>query len=102
MEKSKSIIRVWQEMDVKLIEPHLLMAGQVSADCSNCKEVGIPFEAKACPKCGTLFKYMGTRVSNSTKEAKRLHRKRPDLTLVEFSDVKEVQARDRARGFLGG
>lgn len=101
MEKSKSIIRIWQEMDIRLITPHMLIAGQVTGDCSNCKEVGIPFEAKTCPKCGIDFKYMGTRVSSSAKEAKRLHHKRPDLTLVELSDIKEIQAREKARGFLG-
>ena len=98
---SKSIVRIWQEVDIKTIEPHLLIAGNVSGDCANCKEVGIPFESKTCPKCGTLFKYMGTRISNSIKEAKRLRIKRPDLVLIDFKDFKEIQARTKAHGILG-
>ena len=47
----KSMIRVWQEIDIKEIEPRLLIGGTVSADCGNCKEVGISFDAVTCPKC---------------------------------------------------
>ena len=97
----RAIIRVWQEMDIKEIEPRLLIAGTIGADCGNCKEVGISFDAITCPKCGAAFKYIGTRISDSMKEAKRLKRKRPDLVLINYKDVKELQARDKARGFLG-
>ena len=96
-----SIIRVWQEMDIKAIKPHLLIAGNVSADCGNCKEINVSMDAKNCPKCGTIYKYMATRISGSIREAKRLKSKRPDLTVIEFNDFKELQARSKARGFLG-
>lgn len=98
----KSLIRMWQETDIQSIEPHLLIAGSTTADCASCKEIGISFEAKNCPKCGTFFKYLGTRISNSSREAKRLRAKRPDLILIDFQDFKEVIARDKAHGFLDG
>jgi len=96
------LIRIWQEADIKSIKPHLLIAGSTTGDCISCREVGISFEAKNCPKCGTLFRYIGTRISNSAKEAKRLRAKRPDLILIEFQDFKSAQARSSAHGFLDG
>lgn len=98
----KSIIRIWQKVDVDLIGPHLLIAGSLTADCGNCKEVNIRIDSRNCPNCKTAFSYIGTRISSSAKEAKRLRAKRPDLTVIEFADFKEVEARKKARGFLGG
>jgi len=98
---AKLIVRVWQEIDIKEIEPRLLIAGSTSADCGNCKEIGIPFGTITCPKCQAAFKYMGTRLPSSPREAKRLRAKRPDLILIELKDFKEAQARTRARGILG-
>lgn len=98
---SKSIIRIWKEADIKAIAEHLLIAGSTTGDCGNCKEVGISLDAKECPKCGNLFKYMGTRISNSIREAKRLRLKRPNLIIIDFRDFKEMQARSKARGILG-
>jgi hypothetical protein len=97
----RAIVRVWQEVSVKDVSPHLLIAGELSADCWNCKEVGIAFETKNCPTCGTLFKYMGTRLTGTVREAKRLRAKRPDLILIDLKDFKEGEARKRAHGFLG-
>jgi len=97
----KAIVRVWNEIDINEIEPRLLIAGSTSADCGNCKEVGMPFDTIRCPKCGVAFKYMGTRLAGSVSEAKRLKLKRPDLVLLDFKDFKEAKARSKARGFLG-
>ncbi|MGB2705240.1 MAG: hypothetical protein WBC74_00020 [Candidatus Omnitrophota bacterium] len=98
----KPLIRIWQEADIQSIEPHLLIAGATAGSCASCKEMGIPFDAKNCPKCGTLFRYIGTRISNSIKEAKRLRAKRPDLILIEFQDFKDAQTRSSAHDFLDG
>ncbi len=98
---SKLTIRVWQEIDIKEIEPRLLIAGSTSADCGNCKDIGIAFDAITCPQCQAAFKYMGTRLVSSPREAKRLRAKRPDLILIELKDFREAQARTKARGILG-
>lgn len=97
----KSIIRIWQEVNLGEIEPQLLIAGSTTGDCASCREVGIQLDARTCPKCGLVFKYMGTRISNSAGEAKRLKAKRPDLIIIDFRDFKELQARAKAQGFLG-
>ena len=78
----------------------VFISGTVSAGCSPWKEIGIPFEAKACPKCGTTFKYIGTRISKATGELKRIREKRPDLTVIDYNDFKEILAREKARGIF--
>jgi len=97
---SKHIIRVWQEVDIDAIEPHLLVAGSTAGDCGNCKEINIELSQKRCPKCGAEFKYIGTRISASAKEAKRIKLKRPDLTIIDLNDFKEIQARKKAHGLF--
>lgn len=97
----KGFIRVWQEMDFEEIGRYLLIAGDPTGDCANCKEVGIDISnAKTCPKCNTQFKYIATRLKSTSSQANRLKTKRPDLTIIELSDFKESQARDEARRFL--
>ena len=95
------IVRIWKEVDIGEIKPRLLISGSLGCDCASCKEVGIPFESITCPKCRTAFKYIATRGKNSAKEAKRLHRKRPDLIIIDLEDFKAAQARTSARGIFG-
>ena len=97
----KSLVRVWQELGLKEIESQLLIAGHVSGDCGNCREIGISFDSTNCPKCRNIFKYMATRLSDSPKEARRLKTKRPDLVLIDLKDFKDGAARRKAKGFLG-
>jgi len=97
----KTIIRIWQEVDIDEVGPQLLIAGSTTADCGKCKEISLPFDTRTCPKCGTYFKYMSTRISESPGEAKRLKAKRPDLIIVDFRDFKDIKARNKAKGLWG-
>ena len=80
-------MRVWKEVDIGDVSKHLLIAGALTADCSNCRELGINYaNANSCPKCGTDFKYIASR----TKEIKKIKQKRPDLIFIDFDDYKRV------------
>ena len=94
-------IRVWQYLDLFEVQKHLLICGDPTGNCANCREVGINIQdTKSCPACKTEFKYIATRVKGSTFQAKRLKAKRPDLIAIDFSDFKDAQARSEARKFL--
>lgn len=93
-------LRIWQEVNIDDVSTHLLICGNITGDCNNCREIGISLEATSCPKCNTGFKYITTRISNSTHELKRIKRKRPDLIVIDYRDFKEADARRRARGLL--
>ncbi|MDD4202371.1 MAG: hypothetical protein PHQ52_02790 [Candidatus Omnitrophica bacterium] len=97
MDKNASLIRIWKEEDIHFVNDHLLIVGDPDGACSKCKEMGINVStAKTCPECKTEFKYIASRVNSSSKQASRLHSKRPDLTVIDLADVKEVLARDNA------
>lgn len=61
----KSLLRVWQECDLKDIEKHLIVAGELSSECFSCHKVGIGLKAQNCPNCGVYFKYMGFKKETS-------------------------------------
>jgi hypothetical protein len=97
----KVFVRIWQDMELDDIEKHLLIAGELTGDCSNCREVGIDIiNARTCPKCNTEFKYIATRLGGGATQARRLKAKRNDLTFIEFLDFKEARARKDAQNFL--
>ena len=94
-------IRIWQELELDDIRKHLLIAGDPTGDCSNCKAVGLNIAVStSCPECKTVFKYIATRLQNNPSQARRLKKKRPDLMAIELSDFKEACARENARNFL--
>jgi len=90
-------IRVWKEFDINDISEHLLIVGDAAGDCSKCRTLGIDYSnAKTCPKCATVFKYVASR----TKEIKKIINKRPDLIFIDFDDYKKVSGKIKARGLL--
>ena len=95
------LVRVWQEMDFLYLKDHLLIAGDPLGDCSKCKEVGINIAgSKNCPKCGTEFKYIATRLHNDPSQARKLRAKRADLIAIDLSDYKDALGRSQALKFL--
>lgn len=90
-------IRVAKELDYDEITKHLLIAGDLTGDCFSCREVGIDYSReKYCPQCKTDFRYITLRkFSDAVKGAQiaKLCKKRPDLTYVEYADIKEIADR---------
>ncbi len=91
------LVRTWKEEDIHYINEHLLIVGDPDGMCSKCKEMSLNVSTtKTCPKCNTEFKYATSRVSSNVKQAARLKSKRPDLVIIEFTDIKEAIAKDNA------
>lgn len=99
----KIFIRTIKEFDLDEACSHLLVVGDLTGDCFNCKELGLNYSTiKTCPKCKTEFRYITSRrhPNFSLKNLFNLHKKRPDLICIEFNDVKEHKNREKARDFL--
>jgi hypothetical protein len=91
------LIRVWKEFDIADVSKHLLIVGLLTADCSNCRELGIDYStAKSCPKCGVDFKYIASR----SKEIKKIKNRRPDLIFIDFEDYKKTIGEIKAKNFF--
>ena len=96
--------RVGQEREYDDVSKHLLVVGELSGDCFSCRAVGIDYrKEKYCPQCKTDFKFISLRKSSSsitTAHLARLCQARPDLVYIEFSDVKEISDRLKAKSFF--
>lgn len=99
-------IRVWQACDVAGLTEHLLIVGDIAADCAKCRELGIDWQkTKNCPSCGTPFHFIASRCTsrldkNRGTNVKRIKEGRPDLTFVDYEDYKEVTGKQQARNFF--
>lgn len=102
---SQGYIRVWQLDDIDFIKQHLVIIGDLTADCANCKHIGIDYQSqKTCPNCKTEFKYAASRSSSAAFDhgalAHKIKKNRPDLILIDFSDFKRAAEKTKAREFF--
>lgn len=100
------LIRVWQNCDVEEMTKHLLIVGDLTADCAACRELGIEYQqARNCPKCRTDFRFIAARNTgkldrNRGANVKRIKDRRPDLTFIDYDDYKEITGKQQAREFF--
>ncbi len=99
-------LRIWQSCDIQEITKHLLIVGDITADCQACRELGIDYQTvKACPKCNTTFRFIASRNTgkldpNRGATVKRIKDRRPDLTFIDYEDYKEITGKQSARDFF--
>ena len=99
-------IRSWSQKDISEIEKHLLILGDLKADCSNCKELGLDYKTvKRCPKCQTPFIYVSSRrfethPGERFQILRRLGETRNDLICIDYDDYKKLTGRQKARDFF--
>jgi hypothetical protein len=99
-------LRVWQNCDIQEVGKHLLIVGDLTADCASCRELGIDYAAaKQCPKCGVTFRFIASRNTGPLNRdrgatVKRIKDRRPDLTFIDHEDYKEITGKQQARDFF--
>lgn len=96
-------IRTIKNFELDEVIKHLLVVGDLTGDCFNCKELGLDYLAiKSCPKCSTDFRFITSRKTNVSgiKPLAGLHKKRPDLVCIDFYDLKQHNDRQKAKDFL--
>ena len=99
-------IRIWQPCEIENISKHLLIVGDITADCQNCRELGIDYQnSKTCPKCGTPFHFIAARNTGPLRKnrgatVKRIKERRPDLTMIDYEDYKQITGKQSARDFF--
>ncbi|MBU4305907.1 MAG: hypothetical protein KJ893_09880 [Candidatus Omnitrophica bacterium] len=100
-----SMIRVWNELDIETVKRHLLIAGELTANCENCRHLGIDFaKERACPQCRTEFRYICFRTKSNKGEEfsaiRRLKEKRPDMIIVDYEDIKHASGKSKVHGLF--
>lgn len=96
----KRFIRVWQEFDLEDVEKHLIVAGDLSAECFRCHKIGLELRAKACPECSAFFKYMGFRRKVRPEYLRQVKEELPRIILIDFDDFKKSLGNRDARKLL--
>jgi len=100
-------MRIWQTVELDSVKEHLLIVGDVTADCANCRELGLKYaDVRSCPSCRTDFKFITARGAvGSTKSmgglVKRIKDRCPNLTFVDYDDYKSLTGKQSARDFFG-
>ena len=94
------MIRVWKDLDLKDVAQHLIVVGELSAECFSCHQVGVESKAVQCPQCQTYFKYMAFRRRREMGYLRKLSGDAPHLTLIDFDDFKLASGKTAARKLL--
>lgn len=98
--------RIWKIFDVDEVSRHLMIMGDLAADCANCKELGLdPWKSKACPKCHTPFRFFASRrTANHPGErfhlARRVMESRPDLQMIDYDDYQKAIGHQKVKDFF--
>jgi len=101
----KKYIRLWHLLDADEVKKHLLIVGHLTADCANCKQIGIDYKKeKTCPGCKTAFRYIGSRAMQTDKHpggaVKKIRDLRPDLIFIDLGDFRHASEQGKARDFF--
>lgn len=103
---ARQYLRIYQEFDFEDVNRHLLIMGDLSADCAACRALGInAYEATKCPECGTPYKYLTSRRLESHPGerfglVRKMKEKRPDLIFIDYGDFSKTLGQKKARDFF--
>lgn len=99
-------LRIWQACDVPEITKHMMIVGDLTADCQACRHLGIDYvTAKTCPGCNVTFRFIASRNTGPLDRdrgatVKRIKERRPDLTFIDYEDYKNATGKQNAREFF--
>lgn len=103
---SKLFVRHWKAIDPEELGRHLLVMGDSTGNCENCKELGLdPWKHKECPKCHTTFHFITSR-RFQTHPGERFHfvrrvlENRSDLQIIDYEDYFKSVGAQKARDFF--
>ena len=103
---SGEYLRTYRHFDIEEVKKHLLIFGDLSADCASCRALGIDgYQARECPQCKTPFKYATSRrldlhPGERFPWVRRVQEKRPDLVVIDYSDYTKTIGHKQARDFF--
>ncbi len=98
---AERFIRVFKKLDVHQVREHLLVYGDLSANCGKCQAVNLKLDDRTCPECRTEFQYIAFRnVKDHLPKMLRLNENRPDVLIVDHEDFRRVLGAVKAEEFL--
>jgi len=97
----KRYLRIYKELDITQIKEHLLVYGDLSANCANCQTIDLKLDTVRCPQCQTEFQYIAFRnIKHHLPKLQKITQQRPDVILVDFDDFQKTWGAFKAETFL--
>lgn len=96
-------MRIWNEIDIKEVQDHILLVDDILGFCPACKKIGIELhDITKCPSCGREFKYV---TSKEAKEGRvdivnRIRKKLPHLVFVDYADYERITGKKKAESIF--
>ena len=98
---NQRLVRVYKSKDIMDISKHLLVYGDLSASCENCKAIDLKLNDHKCPQCDTEFKYISFRnVKSHFPKITKITNERPSLEIIDYDDYKKCLGAIKAENFL--
>jgi len=92
-------LRIWNEIDIKEIQDHIIIANDQYGYCPGCKKIGFKIDGiEECPQCGREFRYVTSADSAGGKSGviKHIKKKLPDLIFVDYNDYEQQAGKKKA------
>ena len=98
---SEKFLRAYKKFDINEVKRHLLIYGDLSAQCAACQAMDLKLEEAVCPKCHTEIKYIAFRnVRSHLPKLQKISAQRPGLHIIDFDDYSREIGAMRAKEFL--
>jgi hypothetical protein len=97
----EQFIRIYQSLDIKEIQQHVLIHGDLASSCGCCNALDLRLDMDQCPHCGAVFKYVAFRnVKNHLPKLKQLRDQRPSVIIIDFEDYQRLLGVSKAQDFF--
>ncbi|MDP8266066.1 MAG: hypothetical protein P9M07_03875 [Candidatus Aceula meridiana] len=88
---AEKLIRIFKKFHIDEVKEHVLVCGDLTANCSKCSEVGIKLGSSTCPSCGTEFKYITFRsLKGNIPKILKAFEEKPNLIFIDYDDFKHA------------
>jgi len=88
-------------MDLTEVKEHVLIYGDLAANCGNCQEIDIKLDAITCPKCKTDFRYIAFRnIKHHLPKLPKILAEKPYIIFVDYDDFAHLWGAKKALDFL--
>jgi hypothetical protein len=98
---SRNLIRVYRDLDIATVKPHLLVYGDLGGSCTNCNNLDVKLDQPVCPQCKTEFKFYSFRnIHSHFPKLQKLLAQRPSITIIDYEDYKKLTGAKKAEEFF--
>jgi len=86
---NEKLLRIYKKFYIDEVKHHVLVCGDLAANCSHCNAMGLKLDLTACPECKTPFKYVTFRsLKGNMPKVLKIIEQHPDMCVIDYDDFK--------------